>query len=146
MVVPPSCPAAQPLLPNSNQPRQNWADSGTPKISQPPNPGLRADESPCTDGPYARTHGQPLHVNGRPRRRHHLHDWDLLLLPRQGAAVGAGRWLVVHGLVHMERRRQAIDDTLRTKWDFECEFLVDFVFVPAHTGLEAIFSWTMCPP
>ena len=34
--VPPSCPAAQPLLPNCNQPRQNWADSGTPKI--PVNP------------------------------------------------------------------------------------------------------------
>ena len=30
--VPPSCPAAQPLLPNSHQPRQNWADSGTLKI------------------------------------------------------------------------------------------------------------------
>ena len=29
-------PAAQPLLPNSNQPRQNWADSGTPKIQVNP--------------------------------------------------------------------------------------------------------------
>ena len=27
--VPPSCPAGQPLLPNSHQPRQNVADSGT---------------------------------------------------------------------------------------------------------------------
>ena len=27
-----TCPAAQPLLPNSHQPRQNWADSGTLKI------------------------------------------------------------------------------------------------------------------
>ena len=34
--VPPACPAAQPLLPNSNQPRQNWADSGTPKIKVNP--------------------------------------------------------------------------------------------------------------
>ena len=30
--VPPSCPAAEPLLPNSHQPRQNWADGGTLKI------------------------------------------------------------------------------------------------------------------
>ena len=30
--VPPCCPAAQPLLPNSHQPRQNWADGGTLKI------------------------------------------------------------------------------------------------------------------
>ena len=34
--VPPSCPLAQPLLPNSNQPRQNWADSGTLKIQVNP--------------------------------------------------------------------------------------------------------------
>ena len=27
---------AQPLLPNSYQPRQNWADSGTPKIQVNP--------------------------------------------------------------------------------------------------------------
>ena len=30
--VPPFCPAAKPLLPNSHQPRQSWADSGTIKI------------------------------------------------------------------------------------------------------------------
>ena len=30
--VPPSCPAAQPLLPNSHQPRQSRADSGTLEI------------------------------------------------------------------------------------------------------------------
>ena len=30
--VPPSCPAAQPLLPNSHQPKQIRADSGTLKI------------------------------------------------------------------------------------------------------------------
>ena len=30
--APPSCPASQPLLPNSHQPRQNWADSATLKI------------------------------------------------------------------------------------------------------------------
>ena len=30
--VPPSCPTVQPLLPNSHQPRQNQADSGTLKI------------------------------------------------------------------------------------------------------------------
>ena len=29
--VPPSCPAAQPLLPNSHQPKQSQADSGTLK-------------------------------------------------------------------------------------------------------------------
>ena len=34
--VPPSCPAEQSLLPNSNQLRQNWADSGTPKIQVNP--------------------------------------------------------------------------------------------------------------
>ena len=36
--VPPSCPSAQPLLPNSHQPKQNWADSGTLKIQVNPNP------------------------------------------------------------------------------------------------------------
>ena len=30
--IPPSCPAAQPLLPNSHQPKQRQADSGTLKI------------------------------------------------------------------------------------------------------------------
>ena len=30
--VPPSGPAAQPLLPNSHQPNQSWADSGTLEI------------------------------------------------------------------------------------------------------------------
>ena len=30
--VPPSCPAAQPLLPNSHQPKQSRADSGTLEI------------------------------------------------------------------------------------------------------------------
>ena len=34
--VPPSCPAAQPLLPNSHQPKQNWADNGTVKIQVNP--------------------------------------------------------------------------------------------------------------
>ena len=29
---PPSWPAAQPLLPNFHQPKQNWADGGTTKI------------------------------------------------------------------------------------------------------------------
>ena len=29
MSFPPFCSAAKPLLPNSHQPRQNWADSGT---------------------------------------------------------------------------------------------------------------------
>ena len=32
LCVPPPCPHAQPLLPNSHQPRQNLAGSGTPKI------------------------------------------------------------------------------------------------------------------
>ena len=27
--VPPSCPVAQPFLPYSHQPKQNWADGGT---------------------------------------------------------------------------------------------------------------------
>ena len=31
-----TCPAAQPLLPNSHQPRQNWADSGTLEIQVNP--------------------------------------------------------------------------------------------------------------
>ena len=34
--VPPSCPAAQPLLANSHQPEQNWADGGTTKIKVNP--------------------------------------------------------------------------------------------------------------
>ena len=34
--VPPSCPAAHPLLPNSHQPEQNQADSGTVKIQVNP--------------------------------------------------------------------------------------------------------------
>ena len=29
LVVPSSCPAAQPILPHFHIPRQNWADSGT---------------------------------------------------------------------------------------------------------------------
>ena len=34
--VPPACPAAQPVLPISHQPRHNWADSGTLKIKVNP--------------------------------------------------------------------------------------------------------------
>ena len=34
--APPSCPSAQPLLPNSHQPRHNLADSGTLKIKVNP--------------------------------------------------------------------------------------------------------------
>ena len=45
--VPPSYPAAQPFLPNSHQPRQNGADSGTLKIQVNPT-SPRTDESPCT--------------------------------------------------------------------------------------------------
>ena len=30
--VPPSCTAAQPLLPSSHWPRHNWADNGTFKL------------------------------------------------------------------------------------------------------------------
>ena len=29
--APPSCPPALPFLPNSDQPKQNWADDGTTK-------------------------------------------------------------------------------------------------------------------
>ena len=32
--VPPSCPPAQPLLPNFHGPKQNWADSETQNSSQ----------------------------------------------------------------------------------------------------------------
>ena len=46
LAVPPSGPAAQPLLPNSNQPRQKWADSGTLKIKVNPGAGARADGTP----------------------------------------------------------------------------------------------------
>ena len=35
--VPPSCPTAQPLLPNSHQPRENWSGSETLKIQVNPN-------------------------------------------------------------------------------------------------------------
>ena len=34
--VPPSCPSAQPLLPNSHKPRPNWADSGALTIQVNP--------------------------------------------------------------------------------------------------------------
>ena len=34
--VPYSCPFVQPLRPNSHKPRQNWADSRTPKIKVNP--------------------------------------------------------------------------------------------------------------
>ena len=34
--VPPYCPAAQLLLPNSHQPKQNWSDGGTTKIKVNP--------------------------------------------------------------------------------------------------------------
>ena len=36
LVVASSCPAAQPLLPNSYQPKQNWADIGTTKVKVNP--------------------------------------------------------------------------------------------------------------
>ena len=44
--VPSSCPSAQPLLPNSYQPKQNWADGGTTKnptqvLGQMNNPVLK---------------------------------------------------------------------------------------------------------
>ena len=43
-----SCPAAQPRLPNSHLPRQNWADSGTVKIQiNPTQSSPRADGTPC---------------------------------------------------------------------------------------------------
>ena len=41
-----SCPTALPSLPISHQPKQNWADNGTAKISQP-NPGQRPVWTPC---------------------------------------------------------------------------------------------------
>ena len=34
--VTPSCPSTEPLLPNSRQPRQNWAEGGTLKIQVNP--------------------------------------------------------------------------------------------------------------
>ena len=34
--VPPCCLAAQPILPNLHQPKQNWAGSGTPTIQASP--------------------------------------------------------------------------------------------------------------
>ena len=46
--VPPSCPSAQPLLPNSHQAIQNWADSGTLKI-QVSLTSPRPDESPYAE-------------------------------------------------------------------------------------------------
>ena len=53
--VPPSRPAAQPLLPNSRQHRQNWADSGTLKIQfNPTQPTSRWDTlyTCCESNPY----------------------------------------------------------------------------------------------
>ena len=44
--VPPSCPAAQPLLPRSHHPKQSRADSGTLEI-QVNKPSLRAHGTPC---------------------------------------------------------------------------------------------------
>ena len=46
--VPPSCPAAQPVLPISHQPRQNQAEVGTAKIKvNPPQVRPPGDVSPC---------------------------------------------------------------------------------------------------
>ena len=47
--VPPSCLAAHPLLPNSNQPRRNWADSGIPKIPVNPTQVLGQMNHPVVD-------------------------------------------------------------------------------------------------
>ena len=44
--VPPSCPAAQPLLPISHQPKQNGAQWNSQNPSQQ-NPGSPGDGSPC---------------------------------------------------------------------------------------------------
>ena len=41
---------AQPLLPNSNQPRQNWADSGSPKIQVNPTQVLGQMNHPVHHG------------------------------------------------------------------------------------------------
>ena len=56
--VPPSCQAAQPLLPNSDQPRQNWADSGTPKIRVNPTQVLGQMNRPVYAQREAQIHKQ----------------------------------------------------------------------------------------
>ena len=52
--VPPSCPTAQPLLPNHHQPKQSLADGGTLKLSQnssQPNPIHEQMGHPVQGGP-----------------------------------------------------------------------------------------------
>ena len=47
----PTCLAGQPLLPNSHQPRQNLADSGTPKIQVNPTQGDKQMGHPVQSDP-----------------------------------------------------------------------------------------------
>ena len=47
--VPPYCPAAQPLLPHSHQPKQNWADGRITKIKVNPTQVLGQMNHPVQD-------------------------------------------------------------------------------------------------
>ena len=66
--VPPSCPAAQPLLPSFLQSKQNWAERQTVEHSKSKStqPSPPPDGTPCTDKQRAEevfrnTDGQWLH-------------------------------------------------------------------------------------
>ena len=48
--TPSSCPAAHALLPNTHQPKQNWADGGTPKIKVNPTQVLEQMNYPVVVG------------------------------------------------------------------------------------------------
>ena len=60
--VPPSCPAAQPLLPRSHQPRQNCADSGTLKIKVNPSQGNEQLAYPVQCSPLVRPEDVYKHI------------------------------------------------------------------------------------
>ena len=86
--VPPSCPAVQPLLPNSQQPGQNWADSGTLQIQvsqtqvnelmgRPVQTSLHCSSSEEADDPRPEGPPPPLQagaLQGRGRGRRHVQD------------------------------------------------------------------------
>ena len=86
--APPSCPAVQPLLPNSQQPGQNWADSGTLQIQvsqtqvnelmgRPVPTSLHCSSSEEADDPRPEGPPPPLQagaLQGRGRGRRHVQD------------------------------------------------------------------------
>ena len=88
--VPPSCPAAQPLLPNSHQPNQNRADGGTLKIQVDPTQSTSRWDTLCINSvSYLRLILGLLEVL---RLVKVLHPVPLVLLPQSPVAHGPVEW------------------------------------------------------